>query len=179
MRTAKAFTLIEMLVLIIIIAVFAAAVVPAYGRLAARTRFENDVREVRDLCAYARERAIARDTVVPMTFDAQTQTFAVEVPATPMPTDQPIAFTNDPQMMNAASQSEPPKGYTLPPDVAMANFSVGGTGSNAGSGSSAIRFRSDGTCDSAQFRLVSEAGYAADIVLMPGTGQVRVEDVAQ
>jgi Tfp pilus assembly protein FimT len=179
MKAAKAFTLIEMLVLIIIIAVFAAAVVPSYSRMFARTRFENDVREVRDLFAHARERAIARDTTAQLMFDAQTQTFAVMVNAAPPPTDQPIAFADDPQIMNAASQSEPPKGYTLPADVRVESFAVGGTGGNAGTGSSAIRFRSDGTCDGAQLRMVSENGYTADLLLMPATGQIKVEDVTK
>ncbi len=176
MNRNRAFTLIEILVVIVIIAVMASAIVPAYGRFLAKTRFESEVREVRDLCAHARDRAIARDTTISMTFDAATQTFAVVVPTIPPPSDQPIAFNNTMESQVAMNPTEAPRGYTLPPNVVVSNFSVGGTGGNAGNGTSAIRFRSDGSCDSAQFRLVSETGYAAQILLMPGTGQVKIEE---
>ncbi len=178
MNAKRAFTLIELLVVIIIIATMASAIVPAYGKFLARTRFEGEVREVRDLCAHARDRAIGRDTTISLTFDAATQTFAVIVPTLPPPADQPIAFNNAVESQIAMSPTDPPRGYTLPPDVAVANFAVGGTGGNAGNGTSAIRFRGDGSSDAAQFRLVAESGYSAQIMLMPATGQVKIEEEA-
>lgn len=172
----RAFTLIELLVMIVIIAVMAAAILPSYVRFLAKTRFESDVREVRDLCAHARDRAVARDATVALSFDAATQTFAVVVPTLPPPSDQPVAFGSSMEAQNAINPTEPPRGYTLPAEVSVSDFMVGGTGGNAGSGTSAIRFRSDGSCDAAQFRLVSESGYIGQILLIPVTGQVRYED---
>ncbi len=172
----RAFTLIELLVVIVIIAVMAAAVLPAYGRFLDKTRFENEVREVRDLCAHARDRAVARDTIVSLSFDAATQAFAVIVPTLPPPSDQPVAFGSTLEAQIAMNPTEPPRGYTLPSNVMVSDFMAGGTGGSTGRGTSAIRFRSDGGCDAAQFRLVSETGYIGQITLIPVTGQVKYED---
>jgi prepilin-type N-terminal cleavage/methylation domain-containing protein len=181
-RRDRAFTLIELLIVIIIIAVMASAVVPAWAKFWARTQFDAMTREVQDVFAYAREQAITNDTPSTVRFDPQSETLTVTITQPPPVTDQPAAFgaTDNPA---AAQASAEPYVVPLGTDFAIAEFNVNGnngSGNNLALGGSRgateLQFRGDGTTDGAQITLVGASGYVAHLVVWPGTGRVTVED---
>src|SRR2546429_7115710 len=73
----RAFTLIEMIVLIIIIAVVSSVAVPAYSRFNATAKFQSVVRETMAMLDSARLTAIQSGADVTVQFDAQSATFMV------------------------------------------------------------------------------------------------------
>jgi prepilin-type N-terminal cleavage/methylation domain-containing protein len=172
MTRRAGFTLIELLVVIIIIAVMAGSIVPAYSRLWAKSRFRTSVEEVRDAFLFARERAVASDSSVIVMFNPQEQSLTVTVaPALPV-MDQPVAFTATPDANAQLTPQEPPRTTRLGLETMITEFTVGGINSGALS----VRFRGDGTCDGAQVKLASDSGYTALMTLWPATGRVTVEE---
>ncbi len=186
MHKARGFTLIELLVVILVIAVMSSLVVPAYAHFADRMRFDNITRQVQDLFAYARQHAVDENTVAILKYDAGSNTIAVSVTSLAPSQDQPVALSTGPGGMPQQAQPEPPQIVALGPDYAVMQFSVtpstspyGGGGAMQGSqagGSNGqnktIQFYADGTCDGAEVRLVSRAGYMAHMILMPAVGRL-------
>jgi prepilin-type N-terminal cleavage/methylation domain-containing protein len=177
-RTATGFTLIEMVVVIIIVAVMAGVLVPAYGRFYARTRFDANVRDVQDVFAYAREQALAKDAPVTLMFDPGSETFAVNVTAPPPPTDQPLAFPD----VKTDSASVPETHVTqLDSSMAINGFAATDTGQNSssgtGRGATIVHFRPDGTSDAAELTVLGmENGYMAHMTLQPGNARLTLDD---
>jgi prepilin-type N-terminal cleavage/methylation domain-containing protein len=183
LRQNRAFTLIELLVVILLIAVMASVVVPSYSRFLAKSRFEGTTRDIQDLFAYAREKAITQDTTATLTYDPQSETFTVMVTPPPPQTDQPVALTTgDNQEAAMGAVQEPPRTVQLNPQFSIAQFasSENGSGSGAPNGGQGnfteIHFRGDGTSDGAEIALVSETGYSAKMILWPSTSRLTLED---
>ena len=188
MKRNPGFTLIEMVVVIIIVAVMAGVLVPAYGRFYSRAKFDATVRDVQDVFAYAREQALAKDAPVTLMFDPGSETFAVNVTAPPPPTDQPLAFPD----VKTDSASVPETHVTqLGSSMAINGFSATDTGQNsggsagmgsnrAGRGSTIVHFRPDGTSDGAELTLLgAENGYMAHMTLNPGNARLTLDDGSQ
>ena len=186
MKRTAGFTLIEMVVVVIIIAVMAGVLVPSYGRFYARAKFDATTRDVQDVFAYAREQAIAKDAPATLTFDPGSETFAVNVTAPPPPNDQPVAFPD----VKTDSASKPETHITqLSSSMAVNGFSAtaagqtgqsgggGGMMGSAGRGSTVVHFRPDGTSDGAQLTLLgAENGYMAHMTLNPGNARLTLDD---
>ncbi len=177
----RAFTLIELLVVILLIAVMASVVVPAYNHFLTTARFTEATREIQDLFAYAREQAITRDTTVTLQFDPHSETFLVQATPPPPVADQPVALAeNESQSGNAAMAQEPPRGYTLGEDYAVAKFAIetgtttGEPGAGPGAGTE-LHFHSDGTSEGAEIELASRTGQTAHLVLWPCTARLTLE----
>ena len=68
LRYSPAFTLIELTVIIALMAVLASVLTPAYSRSYQHSRFMGTVNDIADLLADARDRAIANDAEVRVTF---------------------------------------------------------------------------------------------------------------
>lgn len=174
-RRRRGFTLIEMIVLIIIMAVLSATAVPAYSRLRDRAVFQVRVGQIVSLLTQARAQAIDLRTQVEMRFDPQTDTFTVRgesaFDAADLPTD--LAETSE----TATVLYE--RSLTLPEEYRVVDYTVFGPeaiyGSLASGQESVSYFREDGTCDGVRFTLVRDTGDAAVITVWPATGAVDVE----
>lgn len=183
-RTKRAFTLIELLVVIIIIAVMTSILVPAYGRYLEKARFDSVIHEVQDAFAYAREKAVANDTTVMLSYDPQSETFIATVTPPPPPTDQPTALLTGPNGEAVTDTGvETPYTVQLDPQYTITNFTTGAqtSGNNAGpntrqGNAPQINFKGDGTCDGAAFTLTSSAGRSASFTLLPASGRLIVEN---
>lgn len=172
----RAFTLIEMLVIIIIIAVMASIVVPSYDHLWLGSRFDMAVADIQDVFAYAREKAIENDTTTTVSFDSKNQNFIVQVTTLPPQTDLPVALQNaqDNNSQNA-NPAGTPRTFTIAENCQVHDFRSGGS-SGPTTGGGTVHFRGDGSCDGAEFILDSDTGYRAHLVLMPAAGRLNREE---
>ena len=174
----RGFTLIELIVIIVIIATMASIVVPAYSRFLERTRFNGVVSDIVDLFADARERAIAKDTTVTVSFNPASMTFALDVQPPPRPRDLPVAFVQPDGEGDflAKYSSGGKRGYQLREDFAIMGF-VAGVGGNASrSRGEGVHFQNDGTCEGAKIGVASDKGYVAQITVQANTGNILVEN---
>lgn len=181
----QAFTLIELLVVILIMAVMASAVVPAYNRFLARTRFDSTVVEVQDILNYARQRAIETDTTTTVHYEAQNEAFVVESTAPPAATDQPAAFATDTTAASANGVSATTqRTVQLGNDYQVTGFQMNppatssGTSTQPQSNGDDVMFHGDGTTDGGEFVLRNVAGYAIRFQVWAATGRVTLDDVS-
>ena len=128
-RASAGFTLIEMLVVIIIMAVMAGMVIPAHARFLAKERFDQAVEQTLSMLASARQQALNTGEDVQVTPDLQngawvvqpdtSSTTAQDTDTTPDQTDEPVAMSDE----DAAEASAPDtKTVQLPEDVTVSRF---------------------------------------------------------
>jgi len=65
-----------------------AVVTPAYLKISSESAFDATTREIQDAFAHARERAVANDATVTLSFDPQSETLLVSVQPPAPPVDQ-------------------------------------------------------------------------------------------
>ncbi len=177
----QGFTLIELVVIIVIIATVASIVVPSYSHFWERTRFQGVVRDITELFADARERAVNKDTTVSVHFDTQMQTFVLETNPLQPQKELPVAFTSgeDTTLQDKATPGSK-RGYQLREGTVITAFSLGNSGavtSSAGNlTAESLHFHSDGTNEGARVSIINENGYAATIKVFPTTGQIITEE---
>ncbi len=181
----QAFTMIELLMIIIIIAVVSAIVVPAYAKYWATARFESTVHQVEEMISEARDKSIELDTTTTVSFDKQSQTFMVMLNQTPPQTDQPSNMTNLDQQNALMAQNSIPTTVILGGDVGIVQFQAGGFAAsspnaanrNSNSGSSnELHFQGDGSCDGAHITVGSSFGNTADLIVWPANGRLTREN---
>lgn len=175
-RLRRAFTLVELMVVILMIAVMAGVVVPAYNHYFAKAQFEGTARQVQDIFAFAREQAILRDTTVTVSYDPQNHAFLAQVAPSQPQTDLPVALANTVNPDGTATQSgETQKAFQLNSEVNVASFSVSSnpnaTTAPSGNGNQ-LHFLADGTVEGAMLALTSADGYTAQYQLWPATGRL-------
>lgn len=177
-RARHAFTLIEMIVLIIIIAVLSSVAVPRYARFYARVRFDGTVQKVVSFLAWVREMAREQGADMVVQFDPQTETFTALLQRADDSADMPIAL----QDAQGTPLPPEPRTLTLDEDVTVAEFAVYdrstsiGTLNSPGNGRNQIRFHEDGSADAARLLLRSMDGYETLLEIVPLTGRVVVAD---
>lgn len=178
----RAFTLIELMVVIVMIAVMAGTIVPAYNRFYAKSQFENSVRQVQDIFAWAREQAITRDTTVTVTYDAQRHAFTAQTAPGQPQSDLPVALASTINSDGTAAQpGESQRSAPVNPEINITTFSVG-TNPNSSqtpndatpsrSSGNQLHFLSDGTVESANLEMMNADGYGAAFQLWPATGRL-------
>ena len=176
----QAFTLIELIMIVIIIAVVSALVVPAYARYWSKAKFESSVHQIEEMLSDARDKAVELDTVTTVSFDKQSQTFMVMRLQPPPQTDQPSMMSNSDQQNVLMSRNSVPTSISLGGDIGVVQFQTGGSSSLPNSNSSGstnqLRFNGDGTSDGAHISLASKSGYTAEIMVWPANGRLARED---
>jgi prepilin-type N-terminal cleavage/methylation domain-containing protein len=177
---SRGFTLIEMLVLIILIAIMSSVAVPRYANFLAKARYRQAVRETLDLFAWARERAVQTQSDVVVRFDPQSETFLVTVDSPNPGADLPTALQSSQEAQTAVATA--PRAVTLGENVMVADFRVYSSMANnsasrqSGSRTLELRFRDDGSCDGASFIIVSAEGDRSNIEVLPASGKAVVRD---
>ena len=171
----SAFTLIEMLVLIIIMVVLSAAVVPVYSRLRDRSAFDAYMGDLTGFFTQMRAIAVEEGCNVTVTFDPQSESFRATAETGDMSGDMPTSFEDSGE--GAPGMFE--RVFTLPGDFAITDLEVFGpevyaNASTAGGGT-VIVFREDGTCDGLRFTVVRDTGAGATVTVWPSTGLVEIE----
>lgn len=177
----RAFTLIEILVIIIIIAVMASVAVPAYNRLFVRQRFWSTVDDIQSFFAQARSMAMDLDTTVTVTFDASSQSF-VAVTSQPgaATADSPVALQSaDTRAQENATAAGDRTVLQLSPEFLVPTFHSGGEAQAPGlppHNPMEVAFQGDGTADGLDMEVVSQSGYRAGLILLPATGRMVAEE---
>jgi prepilin-type N-terminal cleavage/methylation domain-containing protein len=182
-RQKPGFTLIELLIVIVLIAVMAAVIVPAYVRYLSGVRFQAACRHVQDIFAYAREQAIASGSPVTLRFDRQSETFAVDSPLQQPQPDLPTSMSNgELSVANATSQvARPPKTYSLASNQKVSDYNViqpdvplSGA-QQAFSSPNDLHFQPDGTVEALQMAMVQDDGKMAHFTLQPAAGRLVLD----
>jgi prepilin-type N-terminal cleavage/methylation domain-containing protein len=181
----RAFTLIELLIVIIIIAVMAAVVIPSYIRYLSHVRFQGKVREVQDIFGYAREQAVALNTTVTLHFDQQLECFTAEVtPPSPI-NDEPTSFVSAESSDTSTTQSAPaPRTVQLDPSESVGEFSISGALAGTSSSTTApssptsptdLHFLEDGTVEGMTMTVSNSEGAYASFTLWPSTSRLTMD----
>ena len=180
MRPARtrAFTLIELLLVILIIAVVSAVIVPAFAGFYEKARFDAEIRRTQDYFALAHERAVKGDTNVTLHFEHGISEFSMVVDPLPPQNDLPTAMlTASGTDMSAGSDVAP---YHVGSDFQIEGFTSSGVGATAAGttgGQADVHFHGDGTSDTASFVIASRQGYTANMALSPMNG--RLDQITQ
>ena len=174
-----AFTLIEMVVVILIIAALSSLVAPAYSRFWGRTKYDSTLKEVEDIFAYSREQAILHDTTTTLRYEAQSQTFRATItPSAPI-TDQPSAYQegDNPTQSNAAMPTEQTARIAINYEITDFHRRSGKDKPESRSNETEVHFYGDGTTEGATFTLTDRnEEHAVHLTLWPGTGRLTRED---
>ncbi len=174
LRPRRAFTLIEMVVVIIIIAVMASVAVPAYARLKERMQFSQSIQQAVEFFAWARQTAISTGADCTVHFDAQTETFTAMATPPPPQTDLPAAMQTSAEQTQEQSSLTMQRGLSLGDKVAVQAFTVYGPdlGASGSQQQNDMTFHEDGSSDGGKLLLVSSSGAAEEIDVASMTGQV-------
>jgi prepilin-type N-terminal cleavage/methylation domain-containing protein len=171
----RAFTLIEMLVLIIIMAVLSSVVVPAYSRLRDQSAFDAHIGDLVGFLAQMRSLAVEQGCDVELTFDAQSESFRARAETGDLSGDLPTVMAGTLEATPTALE----RTFTFPEDFAVADFQVFGPEVYLNAAASAqqatIRFHEDGTSDGMRFVVQRATGQSATITVWPSTGLAEVE----
>ena len=171
-----AFTLIELIVVIIIMAVLSAVAVPSYTRLYARAKFDGSVQEVVSIFRWARETAVETGLDTTVRFDPQAAIFIASAQHPEPTTDAPTVVVE--QQEEQTSQAFVPRTYEIGEDIAVSDFqsyrqSLGAASTDSAEAST-VRYRHDGSCDGARFLLSSSGGHRAMLEIAAATGKPSI-----
>ena len=173
----RAFTLIEMITLLIIIAVLSAAAVPYYARLRDHADFQRAVGILQGELADARNAAIQAGADCIVRFDPQIDVFEVIVEVADPSADSPAAMLDQSEQVHIP----PPRTVGLGEDIAVQEFrplinqDSQLTNSAENRALTEIRFHEDGSSDGGSIVLISPHGYGARLQIAPQTGAISVQ----
>ncbi|HEV2472014.1 MAG TPA: type II secretion system protein [Chthonomonadales bacterium] len=183
----SAFTLIEVVTVIVVLAITSGLLATSYSGFAAHSRFKGAVADAADACRLAHEQAIALDRTVLLTITPAERKLEVVVPqdlATPEETDLPSSWQPQP-VQPATSQSlqtgqsalpvPPPRDTRLSPEFTISAASSEDRAAAAPSARTVL-FRGDGTCDGLELTVTSVEGYHATVLVWPASSRVTVNE---
>src|SRR5262245_40169688 len=145
------FTLIELMIVVLIIALVLSVSYPVLSRGSASLEMRSGSRDVLNSIRYAREQAITQATGARIVVERQSATLTLTDP-----------------------YGEHPHTYRLPRSVQFGRLVVGGAAVDHGP--MVVRFLSNGSSDAAEISLVSTNGSERRIVTDPLTGGARILD---
>ena len=174
-RLKRGFTLIEMLVMIMIIAILSSVAVPRYYDFAMKSRFHESVLKVVSVFTEARNKAIQSGADCIVRFDPQNGAFIVESEVAAPGGDQPVALQEQPDT-SAVAATEPMR---LGEDIIIGDFQKDESQSSQTRERMRvmeIRFHEDGRAEAAMIELQSSGGDRAVIEITPLTGRAAIRE---
>ena len=163
---AQAFTLIELMVVVVIIAVLSAALVPAVVSASQRSGLRSAATQVADLLNFAYASAVARRHNVTVNLDTQSGKCWVSAERPALPWIE-AAYEAEPRTIASIAL---PKGIEL----TIYRGEPRSTPTQTGGSWETVRFASDGTAEDLEIELAAEEGRVLTVRLFGATGLARV-----
>jgi len=164
-RGGRGFTLLELLVVMMIIAIAFFAVRPNFARSIQGNRDRAAVRRVVAVLTSARTQAVAHGRLVRLTISPDQSLLSAEVQSEPEVDKSQF----DVLLLLGRAQA------ALPDYLTMADLMAGGESAD-GPGEEMIYFFPDGRTSGASFTLIGAAGGEFPLTLSPTTGRVQIAD---
>ncbi len=177
--TVRAFTLIELMVVVGIMGIIMTIAIPGVYRFVHPNPLQKGVDEVREACKNAREMAVMRGTITVLVIDLKSRTFSVQASSAPAPrvdSISPDGFIAEPTP-RAVSTFEPTgagKSYQLSDHVRIEGLGINGLDYTEDDRAE-IRFYPKGTSDEFSIVLLSDNNERRNIWLDAITGYPEFE----
>ena len=146
----QGFTLLELLIVVLVVALVLAVSYPSLSRGSASIRLRSTGRDVLNTFRYAREKAVTEQLGMKVTVDRK---------------NQRLVLAND---LGDGSRT-----YPMPSDVKIHRIALGGR--EILEGSAVVRFLPNGSSDAVELLLKSDSDSLVRIVSDPITGGARIE----
>ncbi|MCK5306431.1 MAG: prepilin-type N-terminal cleavage/methylation domain-containing protein [Candidatus Omnitrophica bacterium] len=147
----QAFTLIELIVVMVIISVIAVAVLPSFNRLFKKSALDASIRDISQTLIYAHHRAVFEEVVCRVNFDIEGRRYWLS-------------------LENQVSGQAPAR--RLGEDIALTGIITFGA-EKTSSSRNFITFRPDGTADRCLLYFEDNRGNVYTIMTMSSTGQIK------
>jgi prepilin-type N-terminal cleavage/methylation domain-containing protein len=148
----QGFTLLELLIVVLVIALVLALSYPSLSRGSTALHLRATGRDILNTFRYAREKAVTEQAGMMVTVDREKQ-----------------------ELVLSDNLGDGSRKYMLPRDVRIQRIAMGG--SEIMEGPLVVRFLPNGSSDSAEVLLKSDAGAFLRIISDPITGGARIESV--
>ena len=166
--SASAFTLIEIMIVVGLIAIFMTVAIPAFVSAQNKTPMRNALQGVLEACSTARAQAILRGAIVELRIRPQDYTFDVA------PTGQAEGSGGEARPEPKAGEGHAVFSVKLPSEVGIEELAVNFQLLKDAE-AVAVRFHANGTCDEFTVVLRSLHGEFRKITLDPITGKADYE----
>lgn len=145
----QGFTLLELIIVVLVIALVLAVSYPSLSRGSTSIRLRATGRDIISTFRYAREKAVTEQTGMRVTVDREKQ-----------------------ELILSDELGDGARKYRLPENVKIQRMAAGGN--EVAEGSLVVRFLPNGSADSAELLIESKSGSTLRIVTDPITGGARV-----
>ena len=163
-----AFTLVELMVVLVVAAILSGAIIPSLVSAARRDGAAEAAAKVTDLLNFASTAAISRRQPVTVNFDLQRRRCWVSVRGFSLPW---LEETDQPETMTLAA-AELPEGVA----ISFERDTSAAWESDLEDWGPAVRFDADGTAQDVRIELTDPAGDARTVEVIGVTGEVRLRE---
>ncbi len=190
----RAFTLIEVLTIVFIMAILSGAVVPMWSKMRQHVIFMDQTEKLQNFLYNAKRTAVSTSQPVTITWDPTNNELQMSGQQYPPDPDQPVALQNTDNTSNSqgsftSSLSNPlgaqtsqtiTENFDLQNGFSISNFQVDTSSDTnqyySSDSNNQTTFYPDGSAINTQFYFQSPEGYVAVFVIHAGTGDVDVTE---